>query len=76
VTLNDAGAITDTAELDPYTLTNLKVRYEFEFAASESVYIDAELTNLLDEDYDIYANRVWDYKPLGRALHVALGYRF
>ena len=76
VTRDDAGAITDTAELDPYTLTNLKVRYEFEFAASESVYIDAELTNLLDEDYDIYANRVWDYKPLGRALHVALGYRF
>ena len=76
VTRDDAGRVVSTAELDPFQLANLKVRYDISVAGAESVYIDAELTNLLDEDYDVYANGVWDYQPLGRALHVALGYRF
>lgn len=76
VTRDDAGRVVSTTELDPYNLANLKVRYEFAFADAESAYLDADITNLLDEDYDVYSNGVWDYQPVGRALHVALGYRF
>ena len=59
VTRDDAGRVVSTAELDPFQLANLKVRYDISVAGAESVYIDAELTNLLDEDYDVYANGVW-----------------
>ena len=76
VTRDDAGSVVSTSELDPFNLANLKLRHEFYLAGAESVYIDADLTNLLDEDYDVYSNGVWDYQPLGRALHIALGYRF
>ena len=43
---------------------------------SEQLHIDVDVTNLLDEDYEVYANRVWDYQPLGLGVHVGLGYRF
>lgn len=76
VTRNDAGAVVSTAELDPYNLVNLKARYEFAYNSTETVFLDASWTNLLDEDYDVYANGVWDYKPLGSALHIAAGLRF
>lgn len=76
VTRDANGAIQSTAELDPYQLVNLKLSYELPLAGDESVSLEADLTNLLDEDYDVYANGVWDYQPLGRALHIGLGYRF
>ena len=63
-------------ELDPYILFNLKGRYELPLGATDSCFLDASLTNLLDEDYQIPSNVVHDYKPMGRALYVALGYRF
>ena len=74
---NPKVSLTDSqdADLDPYTLVNLKARYVLPLG-SEQVYVDVDVTNLLDEDYQIYANRVWDYKPLGQALHVGLGYTF
>jgi outer membrane receptor protein involved in Fe transport len=63
-------------ELDPYKLVHAKARYERRLGEGEKGYVDLELTNALDEDYQVYANGVWDYKPLGRELHVGVGYAF
>ena len=63
-------------ELDAYQLVDLKGRYQWATAAGDQLFVDAALTNLLDEDYQVYANGVWDYQPLGRGLHLGLGYAF
>ncbi len=55
---------------------NLKARYEFAGAGEDRYFIDAGLTNLLDEDYQVPSNGVWDYRPLGRGLHLTAGYGF
>ena len=82
LSLQRVGEINDNASntvlLDPYNLLNLKARYDLALDSHRSYYLDAALTNLLDEDYQIphSGEASLDFQPLGRALHLGVGYSF